>query len=47
MFKRILAAALLALAAACGTTPDWVLQGGSPMIDQPVAPFPYNSKFCT
>ena len=33
--------------AACGTTPGVVVQGGSPMIDVPTPPFPYNSKFCT
>jgi hypothetical protein len=47
MVRRILAAALLVLAAACGTTQDRVIQGGSPMIDEPTPPFPYNSKFCT
>ena len=38
------AAMLLSLAAACGTTTagDW----SSPLIDQPTAPFPYNSRFC-
>jgi hypothetical protein len=46
---RLLAALLLAgLAAACGTTnPELSYQGGSPMIDVPTPPFPYNSKFCT
>ena len=34
--------------AACGTTqPGPIYQGGSPMIDVPTPPFPYNSKFCT
>lgn len=34
--------------AACGTTQGGMAsQGGSPMIDVPTAPFPYNSKFCT
>jgi hypothetical protein len=47
MFRRFLAAALLTLAAACGAMHDRVLQGGSPMIDEPTPPFPYNSKFCT
>jgi hypothetical protein len=33
----------LSLAAACGTTSgDFT----SPLIDQPSAPFPYNSRFC-
>ena len=43
-----LAAALLALAAAaCASTPDTTLaMAPSPLIDQPVSPFPYNSRFC-
>ena len=39
MARRILAAALVALATACGTTHDRVIQGGSPMIDEPTPPF--------
>ena len=39
--------ALLGLAA-CGTTQSgYAYEGGSPMIDVPTPPFPYNSKFCT
>ena len=44
---RLLAAALVLALAACGTTPGATAQGGSPLIDVPVAPFPYNSRFCT
>jgi hypothetical protein len=42
---RLLAIILLLAVASCGVT-----QGGpmhtSPLIDQPTAPFPYNSRFC-
>ena len=44
---RIISIVLLLAAAACGTTPEPVSQGGSPMIDVPTPPFPYNSRFCT
>ena len=46
---RMICALLLLGLAACGTTtqPGMAYQGGSPMIDVPTAPFPYNSKFCT
>src|ERR1700741_591152 len=45
---RLTAAMLLLGLAACGTTPlDPAYLGGSPMIDVPTPPFPYNSKFCT
>jgi hypothetical protein len=45
---RIVAAILALLLSACGTTQDGTAaQGGSPMIDVPTPPFPYNSKFCT
>jgi hypothetical protein len=45
---RIAAAVLALLLAACGTTQSGTAsQGGSPMIDVPTPPFPYNSKFCT
>jgi hypothetical protein len=42
-----LSLALLGLAA-CGTAQSgYGYEGGSPMIDVPTPPFPYNSKFCT
>jgi len=46
---RLIAAVLLLGLAACGTTQQGgpLSQGGSPMIDVPTPPFPYNSKFCT
>ena len=45
---RIGAAIVALLLSACGTTPNGIAaQGGSPMIDVPTPPFPYNSKFCT
>jgi hypothetical protein len=44
---RLLAVILLLGVAACGTTTGPVTQGGSPMIDVPTPPFPYNSMFCT
>ena len=45
---RIVAVVLLALAAAaCSSTPDVTLaMAPSLLIDQPVSPFPYNSRFC-
>lgn len=45
LFGVVLLLTLAACAAPQGPAP---LHGsGSPMIDEPVAPFPYNSKFCT
>jgi|SoiMethySBSTD1v2_1073268.scaffolds.fasta_scaffold493808_3 hypothetical protein len=45
---RVCAAiAVLGLAACATTQSETASQGGSPMIDVPTAPFPYNSKFCT
>jgi len=45
---RLTAAILLLGLAACGTTQTAITQnGGSPMIDVPTPPFPYNSRFCT
>lgn len=41
----VLVLALAACAAPQGAAP--LHGGGSPMIDEPMAPFPYNSKFCT
>ena len=47
-FLRLIGFVLLLGLAACGTTqPGSIYQGGSPMIDVPTPPFPYNSKFCT
>ena len=47
-FIRPMCAVLLLALAACGTTPsEPIYQGGSPMIDVPSPPFPYNSMFCT
>jgi hypothetical protein len=47
-FVRLTSAVLLLGLAACGTTQTGpIYQGGSPMIDVPTPPFPYNSKFCT
>lgn len=47
-FIRLIGLVLLLGVAACGTTPsEPIYQGGSPMIDVPTPPFPYNSKFCT
>jgi hypothetical protein len=47
-FLRLIGFALLLCLAACGTTQtEPIYQGGSPMIDVPTPPFPYNSKFCT
>jgi hypothetical protein len=44
LLRLTAAAALLGLAAACGTTTSGDFT--SPLIDQPTAPFPYNSRFC-
>jgi hypothetical protein len=45
---RWIAAALTLGVAACGSMQsETASQGGSPMIDVPTPPFPYNSKFCT
>jgi hypothetical protein len=44
---RLLAIVLLLAVASCGATPGVAMQGGSPMIDEPTPPFPYNSRFCT
>jgi hypothetical protein len=44
---RLLAAAFVLALASCGTTPGATAQSGSPLIDEPIAPFPYNSRFCT
>jgi len=46
-FVRLLATLFLLGVAACGTTTEPMTQGGSPMIDVPTPPFPYNSMFCT
>jgi hypothetical protein len=43
---RLLAIILLLAVASCGVTQNVATQGGSPLIDQPSAPFPYNSRFC-
>lgn len=45
---RLFAALLLAGVAACGSMQDAASSGGSSgslLIDEPVAPFPYNSRF--
>jgi hypothetical protein len=45
-FIRLAAAILLVGLAACGTAPSAAPQdGGSPMIDVPTPPFPYNSRW--
>lgn len=47
-FIRLIGLALLLGLAACGTTQHGpIYEGGSPMIDVPTPPFPYNSRFCT
>ena len=47
-FTRLTGFVLLLGLAACETTQSgYVYEGGSPMIDVPTPPFPYNSKFCT
>jgi hypothetical protein len=43
---RVLATILLLAVASCSVTQGEAMQGGSPLIDQPTAPFPYNSRFC-
>ena len=43
---RLLAVMLLLAVASCGVTQGVAMQAGSPLIDQPSAPFPYNSRFC-
>jgi hypothetical protein len=43
---RLLAIMLLLAVASCAVTPGVAMPGGSPLIDQPSAPFPYNSRFC-
>jgi hypothetical protein len=48
LFRLFGVVLLLALAACAAPQSPAPLHGsGSPMIDEPVAPFPYNSKFCT
>ena len=48
LFRLFSVVLLLALAACAAPQSPAPLHGsGSPMIDEPVAPFPYNSKFCT
>jgi len=44
--RRLLTMVLLLAVASC-TAPHGAQLHGSPMIDVPVPPFPYNSKFCT
>jgi len=44
---RLIGVVLLLAVASCAAPQATALRGGSPMIDEPVAPFPYNSKFCT
>lgn len=46
---RLSGVVLLLAAAACAAPrdPAPLHGGGSPMIDVPTPPFPYNSKFCT
>jgi hypothetical protein len=46
---RVSGVVLLLAAAACAApqVPAPLHGSGSPLIDEPVAPFPYNSKFCT
>jgi hypothetical protein len=43
---RLLAIILLLAVASSAGTQGVAMQGGSPMIDVPTAPFPYNSRFC-
>lgn len=46
--RRLLGVVLLLAVASCAAPQGAALHGsGSPMIDVPVPPFPYNSKFCT
>ena len=44
---RLLAIVLLLAVTSCGVTQGVAMQGGSPLIDEPSPPFPYNSRFCT
>lgn len=44
--RRLLGLILLLALAACAA-PQGTEVYGSPMIDVPTPPFPYNSKFCT
>jgi hypothetical protein len=43
---RLMTAFLLLAVASCGTAPEAMTRGGSPLIDEPSPPFPYNSRFC-
>lgn len=43
---RLMAAILLLGVASCGTTQGDMTLAAAPQIDQPSAPFPYNSRFC-
>jgi hypothetical protein len=43
---RLLAIVLLLAVASCGVTQGGPTQSASLLIDQPTAPFPYNSRFC-
>jgi len=43
---RLLAIILLLTVASCGGTQGVAMQSGSLLIDQPTAPFPYNSRIC-
>lgn len=47
--RRLLGVVLVLALSACAAPqgPAPLHSSGSPMIDEPVAPFPYNSKFCT
>ena len=44
--RRLLGVVLVLALAACAA-PQHTAVYGSPMIDVPTPPFPYNSKFCT
>jgi len=44
--RLICVALLLALSACAGVTQQTAAAGGSPLIDEPTPPFPYNSRFC-
>jgi len=44
LIRLTAASLLLAIAAACSTTPG---DSSTLLIDQPTPPFPYNSRFCT
>ena len=46
LMRRLLGLVLLLALAACAA-PQGTEVYGSPMIDVPTPPFPYNSKFCT